>query len=95
MKMQIVDTKHLGELSSLSFFCKCGRTKAGECSICTPPELPFTGTVTVVHVNGWPEPEPKRSWLERLFPDRWFSVQVIVGIILVIIALQLVFSRVI
>lgn len=83
MKMQIVDTKHLGGLNSLSFFCKCGRTRAGECQICTPPKK---------EEKSADEGDRGPSILERLFPDRWFSTQVIVFAIVAIVVFVFVFN---
>ena len=38
MKMQIVDTKHLGELNTSTFFCRCGMTAANTPHVCITPE---------------------------------------------------------
>lgn len=82
MKIEFVNPvprRSLGELNTSAFFCKgCGMLPASDdCPVC----------------RNLVKRERRPSILERLFPDRWFSVQVIVGIIAVIIALQMLFSR--
>jgi hypothetical protein len=70
MKIEIIKHKNLGELNTSTFFCGgCGMVPAtDDCPIC----------------RNLVKRERRPSWLERLFPDRWFSTQVIVAAIVVI-----------
>lgn len=81
MKIEFVSNtprKSLGELNSGTFFCKgCGIVPASDdCPIC----------------RNLTNREPRPSLLERLFPDRWFSTQVIVASIVLIAIFVFVFN---
>jgi hypothetical protein len=81
MKIEFVTDKRvrsLGGLNSGTFFCKgCGIVPASDdCPIC----------------RNLTKREPRPSLLERLFPDRWFSTQVIVAAIVLIAIFVFVFN---
>ena len=81
MKIEFVPTtprKHLGELNSGTFFCKgCG-------IVPDSPDCPICRNLVAR--------ERRVSWLDRLFPDRYFSTQAIVGAIVAIFIFVFVYN---
>lgn len=104
MKIEIVSDRpgrDLGMLNSRKFFCKCGMTQAGVDHICTlgekVPKRPSIGEGLRVPLGTKErkladEGVRGPSLLDRLFPDRWFSTQVIVAAIVVIMIIVFAFN---